>query len=93
MFRAFDVPLGEGRALVSCDMITRPVLATCRLLNEGNQALVVPPRVLGPVATLLNDFHVAREQNEALYAKLEVSHDVLAVSQGEVARLKDQLAE
>ncbi|KAG5605678.1 hypothetical protein H5410_027170 [Solanum commersonii] len=93
MFRAFDVPLGEGRALVSCDMITRPILATCQLLNEGNQAPAVPPRVHGPVATLLNDFLAAREHTEALCAKLEVSRDVLSVSQGEVARLKDQLAE
>ncbi|KAK4724455.1 hypothetical protein R3W88_027234 [Solanum pinnatisectum] len=31
----FDVPLGEGRALVSCDMITRSTLATCQLCDEA----------------------------------------------------------
>ncbi|KAL3356558.1 hypothetical protein AABB24_017288 [Solanum stoloniferum] len=71
MFTTFDVPLGEGRALVSCDMITRSTLATCRLYDEGNQAPAAPPRVPGPVSTLLNDLHAAKEQNETLRAELE----------------------
>ncbi|KAH0720451.1 hypothetical protein KY284_005481 [Solanum tuberosum] len=62
MFTTFDVPLGDGRALVSCDMITRSTLATCRLYDEGNQAPATPPRVLGPASTLLNHLHQWRSQ-------------------------------
>jgi len=76
MFTTFDVPLGEGRALVSCDMITRSTLATYRLYDEGNHAPSFPPRVPSPVATLLNDLHASREQNETLRAELEASRNV-----------------
>ncbi|KAG5581788.1 hypothetical protein H5410_052415 [Solanum commersonii] len=85
MFTTFDVPLGEGRALVSCDMITRSTLATCRLYDESNQAPAALPRVPGPIATLLNDLHAAKEQNETLYAELEAFRNALAMSQGKVA--------
>ncbi|KAG5584874.1 hypothetical protein H5410_045308 [Solanum commersonii] len=71
MFRAIDIPLGKGRALVSCDMMTRSTLSICRLVDDGNQVPAVPPRVPGPVVTLLNDLHVAREQNEALRLNLQ----------------------
>ncbi|KAK4707040.1 hypothetical protein R3W88_033400 [Solanum pinnatisectum] len=36
MFKAFNVPLGEGRALNRNDMFTRSTLADCRLLVENN---------------------------------------------------------
>ncbi|KAH0720454.1 hypothetical protein KY284_005484 [Solanum tuberosum] len=76
MFKYFDVPLSEGRALVSCDMITRSTIATWRLYDEGNHAPSFPPRVPSPVATLLNDLHASREQNETLRAELEASRNV-----------------
>ncbi|KAH0722741.1 hypothetical protein KY290_005389 [Solanum tuberosum] len=76
MFKDFDVPLGEGRALVSCDMITRSTIATWRLYDEGTHAPSFPPRVPSPVTTLLNDLHAAREQNETLRAELEASRNV-----------------
>ncbi|KAH0752114.1 hypothetical protein KY285_005262 [Solanum tuberosum] len=76
MFKYFDVLLSEGRALVSFDMITRSTIATWRLYDEGNHAPSFPPRVPSPVATLLNDLHAAREQNETLRAELEASRNV-----------------
>ncbi|KAH0746538.1 hypothetical protein KY290_008249 [Solanum tuberosum] len=73
------------------DMITRSTLVDCRLLDNNDQVPTAPPRATGPVASLLNDLHIAREQNDALRTEIETLCTNLAESQGEVARLKDQL--
>ncbi|KAH0658395.1 hypothetical protein KY289_027143 [Solanum tuberosum] len=66
VFKEFGVPLKEGRLLNRNDMFTRSTLAECNLLDAADQVPVVPPRVAGPVATLLNELSVTKAQNKEL---------------------------
>ncbi|KAK4708898.1 hypothetical protein R3W88_029823 [Solanum pinnatisectum] len=72
------------------DMITRSTLVDCRLLDNNDQ-VPTAPRTTRPVASLSNDLHIAREQNDALRTKIETLRTNLAETQGEVAPLKEQL--
>ncbi|WMV55559.1 hypothetical protein MTR67_048944 [Solanum verrucosum] len=69
----------------------RSTLVDCRLLDDNDQVPTAPPRATDPVASVLNDLHIAREQNDALRTEIETMRTNMAESQGEVARLKDQL--
>ncbi|TMW83571.1 hypothetical protein EJD97_001322 [Solanum chilense] len=62
-----------------------------RLLDNNDQVPIAPPRATDLVASLLNDLHIAREQNDALHTEIETMSANLAESLGEVARLKEQL--
>ncbi|XP_069147278.1 protein NLP3 [Solanum lycopersicum] len=62
-----------------------------RLLDNNDQVPIAPPRATDLVASLLNDLHIAREQNDALHTEIETMRTNLAESLGEVARLKEQL--
>ncbi|KAG5590067.1 hypothetical protein H5410_040581 [Solanum commersonii] len=91
MAREFGVPFQEGRLLNINDMITRSTLADCNLLDDADQFHTVPPRVAGPVATLLHELNVAKAQNEELKSEVLTLQTKLAASQGEVSKLKDQI--
>ncbi|KAG5600527.1 hypothetical protein H5410_031897 [Solanum commersonii] len=59
--------------------------------DKQDQVPAIPPRVVGPVATLLNELSVAKAQNEELRREVLTLQAKLADSQREVSRLKDQL--
>ncbi|KAH0646979.1 hypothetical protein KY284_034863 [Solanum tuberosum] len=91
VFREFGVPFNESRLLNKNDMFTKSTLAKSNLLEAADQVHVAPPRVAGPVASLLNKLNVARAQNEELRGGVLTLQTRLADSQGGVSRLKDQL--
>ncbi|KAK4706755.1 hypothetical protein R3W88_033719 [Solanum pinnatisectum] len=76
VFKEFFVPLGEGE---------------CGLLVEPYQTPIVSPRASRPVASLLRDLKTARDQIGALQAENASLRTDLTMSQGEVAKLQEQL--
>ncbi|TMW80319.1 hypothetical protein EJD97_021472 [Solanum chilense] len=89
VFKEFGVPLKDGRSLSKYDMLTQTTLAECNLLDDD--AVQVPLRSAGPVTALIFELNEARAQNVLLKDEVTILQAQLAVSHGEVGRLKDQL--
>ncbi|KAG5580149.1 hypothetical protein H5410_050776 [Solanum commersonii] len=61
---------GEGRALNRNDMVTKSMLANCRLLAMNDHVPIAPPRATSPFTSLLNYLYAAMAQNAILRPNL-----------------------
>ncbi|KAH0705713.1 hypothetical protein KY285_010251 [Solanum tuberosum] len=67
VFKAFNVPLGEGSIK---DMISRSTLTDSRLLDNDNLVPATTHRDTGPVSNLFTDLHTSSEENASLFTKI-----------------------
>lgn len=59
----FGVPLTNVKPLIRKDMFTKSTLAKCGLLDEVDQVRSALPRVVGTVASLVNELNLFKTQN------------------------------
>ncbi|KAK4708820.1 hypothetical protein R3W88_029745 [Solanum pinnatisectum] len=89
VFKAFGVPLKEGRVLNRNDMFTKSTLTECKLFEDEDHVHDALPRAVGPIASLHNELYAAKTQNDALRGEITTLQNKLDESRGEVTRLKD----